>query len=176
MADTDILSRMRSFPAPACRCGAKVAETGRHDPMCLYAILHEGAGEIERLRAENQRLSAMTIIGGPGQGRLGDRNIWVRLMFYFGAAGVWNSDDDKADVSVLALSTPLKAEIVAWKTSLDQVDTVLVQHVEEFSTRAMNVARRVKEEMPDWRVVYIDRTKSGADIRNKDYFEHEVVL
>lgn len=176
MADHDILSRMRSFPAPACRCGAQVAETGRHDPHCLFAILQEGAGEIERLRAENGRLSAMTVIGAPGGGKSGDRNVWVRLMFYFGTNGVWNSDDDKADVALLPIGPELKADIKAWKTSLDSVETLTVRHVEEFSTRAMNVGRKVKEAMPDWKVVYIDRTKSGADIRNKDYFEHEVVL
>ncbi|RAU20840.1 hypothetical protein CU669_16330 [Paramagnetospirillum kuznetsovii] len=176
MAENDILARMRAFPAPECRCGARVAETGRHDPHCLFAILREGAMELERLRGENKRLSAMTIIGGPGQGKGGDRNVWVRLMFYFGTNGVWNSDDEKADVAALALSPALKSEIVAWKTSLDNVESVSVGDVEVFSTRAMNVARRVKEEAPGWRVIYVDRTKSGADIRNKDYFEHEVVL
>ena len=176
MADTDILSRLHSFPAPACRCGDQAVETGQHDANCLYGVLREGAAEIETLRAENGRLRAMTVLGAPAQTRSGDRNIWVRLMCYFGTDGVWNSDDAKADVARLALSSSLKAEIVAWMHSLDHVETVLPDDVNLYSTRAMNVARRIKEEQPNWRVVYIDRTKSGADIRNKDYFEHEVTV
>ena len=172
MADTDILSRMNSFPAPACRCGPG----GRHDAMCLSGLLHEGAAEIEALRAENARLRAMTVLGGPAQARSGDRNVWVRLMCYFGADGVWNSDDAKADLGALALGADLKAEVSAWMRSLDHAETVTAGDIHEFSTRAMNVARRIKEEQPGWKVVYIDRTKSGADIRNKDYFEHEVTL
>jgi hypothetical protein len=173
MADTDILARLQTFPAPPCRCGAG---DGRHDAMCLHGMLRDGAAEIERLRAENTRLSAMTVLGAPAAGRAGDRNVWVRLMCYFGTSGVWNSDDETADLAALPASEGLKAEIAAWKSSLNHLDTILVGDVNDFSTRAMNVARRIKEEKPDWRVVYIDRTKSGADIRNKDYFEHEVVL
>ncbi|CAA7619525.1 conserved hypothetical protein [Candidatus Terasakiella magnetica] len=173
MSDSDVLSRLLSFPAPACRCGA---DSGRHDPMCLFGLLREGAEEIEKLRAENVRLSAMTVLGAPGQLRSSDRNVWVRLMCYFGTDGVWNSDDDKADVAPQGLSSDLRAEIVAWKHSLDHIATITARDVDAFSTRALNVARRVKEEMPSWKVVYIDRTKSGADIRNKDYFEHEVTL
>jgi len=176
MADTDILARLHSFPAPACRCGGQAGETGQHDANCLSGLLHQGAAEIERLRAENKRLGAMTVVGSPASGRAGDRSIWVRLMCYFGADGVWNSDDAKADVARLALSSSLKAEIVAWMHSLDHVETVLPDDVNFYSTRAMNVARRIKEEQPGWKVVYIDRTKSGADIRNKDYFEHEVTV
>ncbi|TAN55263.1 MAG: hypothetical protein EPN20_20555 [Magnetospirillum sp.] len=172
MADTDILSRLHSFPAPACRCGAG----GHHDAMCLSGLLHEGAAEIETLRAENARLRAMTVLGGSVQGRSGDVSVWVRLMCYFGTDGVWNSDDAKADMAPLALSSELKAEVAAWQHSLDHAETVTAGDIHEFSTRAMNVARRIKEEQPGWKVVYIDRTKSGADIRNKDYFEHEVML
>ena len=175
MADTDILSRMQSFPAPACRCGGQGVASGHHDPMCLSGILHEGAAELERLRAENGRLSAMTVLGAPSSGRIGDRNVWVRLMCYFVTDGVWNSDDSKAEVAHLALSSSLKAEIVAWMHSLDHVETVLPDDINLYSTRAMNVARRIKEEQSGWKVVYIDRTKSGADIRNKDYFELEVM-
>ena len=176
MADTDILSRLQSFPAPACRCGNGLAETGEHDAHCLFGILREGAAEIERLRSENGRLSAMTVLGAPASMRLADRNLWVRLMCYFDTAGVWNSDDSKADVARLAISNSLRAEIVAWMHSLDHVETVSPADIDFYSTRAMNVARRIKEEQPGWKVVYIDRTKSGADIRNKDYFEHEVTL
>ena len=172
MLDTDILTRLQSFPAPACRCG----ESGGHEANCLFGLLREGGAELERLRAENGRLRAMTVVGGPSPARAGDRSVWVRLMCYFGADGVWNSDDAKADVARLVLSSSLKAEIVAWMHSLDHVETVSPDDVNLYSTRAMNVARRIKEEQPGWKVVYIDRTKSGADIRNKDYFEHEVTL
>ena len=173
MVDTDILARMKSFPAPACRCGEP---SGLHEANCLFGILREGAAELETLLAENARLRAMTVLGAGIAGRTGDRNVWVRLMAYFGTDGVWNSDDAKADVMGLGLSHGLKAEILAWEHSLDQVDVPTAGDIHEFSTRAMNVARRMKDEQPGWKVIYIDRTKSGADIRNKDYFEHEVTL
>lgn len=173
MSDTDLISRLQGFPAPACRC-ASVAETGRHDGNCLAGLLAEAVAEIGRLRAENSRLSSMTVTGAPGRGA--DRQVWVRLMCYYGSDGVWNSDDETADPAPVLLSPGLKSEIVAWKHSLDRIEAVTPALTEAFQTRALNIARRIKEEMPGWRVVYIDRTKSGADIRNKDYFEHEVVL
>lgn len=169
MPDTDLVFRLHGFPAPACRCG-----DGGHERNCLAGLLAEAAGEISRLRAENGRLSAMTVTGAPGRG--GDRQVWVRLMCYYGSDGVWNSDDDAAEPAPVLLSPGLKSEIVAWRHSLDRAETVGPPQVEAFQTRALNIARRIKEEMPGWKVVYIDRTKSGADIRNKDYFEHEVTL
>ncbi|OAN49880.1 hypothetical protein A6A04_18635 [Paramagnetospirillum marisnigri] len=176
MANTNIHSRLLSFPAPACRCGGALAETGQHEANCLFGLLLDAAAEMDRLRAENTRLLAMTVSGAPGQTRVGDRYVWVRLMCYWGKDGVWNSDDERADAAPVALSPGLRDEIVAWKHSLDKAETVSISDIHAFSTRAMNIARRIKEEMPSWRVVYIDRTKSGADIRNKDYFEHEVTL
>ena len=172
MANIDILSRMRAFPAPACLC----RDDGGHEAHCLAAILGEGSAEIERLRAENKRLSAMTALGGIASTRSGDRNIWVRLMCYFGTSGVWNSEDATADIAALDLSSSLKAEIFAWLHSLDHVQTATQDDIAFYSTLAMNVARRIKGERPDWRVVYIDRTRSGADIRNKDYFELDVTI
>ncbi len=169
MSDTDLISRLQGFPAPACRCGE-----GGHERNCLSGLLAEAAAEIASLRAENSRLSSMTVTGAPGRG--GDRQVWVRLMCYYGSDGVWNSDDETADPAPVLLSPGLKSEIVAWKHSLDRVEAVTPAVTEAFQTRALNIARRIKEEMPGWRVVYIDRTKSGADIRNKDYFEHEVTL
>lgn len=173
MSDTDIVARLHSFPAPPCRCGSAPEH---HERNCLVGLLAEAASELEALKAENKRLSAMTVLGAPSQARFADRNVWVRLMCYFGTDGVWNSDDEKADPAPVLLSPGLKSEIVAWKHSLDRVDTFGPGDVETFQNRALNIARRIKEEMPDWKVVYIDRTKSGADIRNKDYFEHEVTL
>jgi hypothetical protein len=170
MLDSDLIARLQHFPAPTCRCG-----DGGHERNCLAGLLAEAGTELTRLRAENARLSAMTVSGAPGR-RPGDHNIWVRLMCYFGSDGVWNSEDETGEPAPVLLSPGLKSEIVAWKHSLDRVETVGPEHVEAYQTRALNIARRIKEEMPGWKVIYIDRTKSGADIRNKDYFEHEVTL
>lgn len=171
MTDTDLIARLKGFPAPACRCPDGGADG--HERNCLSGLLAEAAGEIARLRTENARLSTMTVAGAPGRA---ERNVWVRLMCYFGTDGVWNSEDVADEPAPVLLSPGLRSEIVAWKTSLDRVETVTPAMVEAFQTRALNIARRIKEEMPGWRVVYVDRTKSGADIRNKDYFEHEVML
>jgi hypothetical protein len=172
MAEADLSSRLKNFPAPACRCGSD-----EHEPNCLKGLLAAAATDIDTLRAENTRLRAMTLVASPtAQAKGAERNLWVRLMCFYGISGVWNSDDEKADVAGLALPPAVKAEIVAWKHSLDHVESVTPADIEAFSTRALNVARKIKEAAPDWKVVYIDRTKSGADIRNKDYFEHEVTL
>ena len=169
MSDTDLISRLQGFPAPACRCGE-----GGHERNCLAGLLAEAAEEVGRLRAENSRLASMTVTGAPGRG--GDRQVWVRLMCYYGSDGVWNSNDETAEPAPVLLSPGLKSEIVAWKRSTDRVEAVTPAVIEAFQNRALNIGRRIKEEMPGWKVVYIDRTKSGADIRNKDYFEHEVTL
>ena len=166
MTGNDVLSRMMSAKLPPCECPGKSAEPSDHDPACLFRIVQDGIAEIERLRLDNRRLHDRIA----PKDLPADKNRWVRLMCYFGGDGVWNSDDETADVGALPFSEALKRDVVDWQTKHGHGD------VEEFSARGLSLAHRIKAELPDWKVIYIDRSKSRADIRNKDYFEYEISL
>ena len=162
----DIVLQMLSARLP-CDCVTKAAEHQLHEATCLYRLFREGVAEIERLRAENRRLrsaGATALKPGPDKGH------WVRLMCYFGTDGVWNSDDEQADVSALPFSPGLKDAVGAW---LD-MDTSSVAAKEKFSAQAITLARQIKSELPHWKVVYVDRSRSGPDIRSKDSVEIEI--
>jgi hypothetical protein len=165
MSGNDILVRMMAAK-PGCSCLKGGADPRGHDPACLYRVVQEGVAEIEGLRLEIRRLREKVA----PRDLPGDADRWVRLMCYFGADGVWNSEDESADIGALALSGALKADLSDWRTSHGWTDA------QAFSARALSLAHRIKVEQPDWKVVYIDRSKSRADIRNKDYFEYEIDL
>ncbi|HIJ38164.1 MAG TPA: hypothetical protein HPP80_04630 [Rhodospirillaceae bacterium] len=162
----NILSRMLSAKLP-CYCLTKAAEHQLHEEGCLYRIVREGVSEIESLRAEINRLrQAEPVLAKPSF----DRNCWVRLMCYFGTDGVWNSDDETADVRALPFSQGLQSDIVAWRNS----ETTAAADVEKFTNRAIILARRIKSELPHWKVIFVDQSKSGPDVRSKDTIEIEI--
>lgn len=162
----DILSRMLSARLP-CYCVAKASEHQLHEEDCLYRLVRDGVAEIERLRAELKKLQ-QPLVGATKAAP--DRHNWVRLMCYFGTDGVWNSDDDAADISALPLSQTLLDDVIAWRNS----DTNSAAAMETFITRAITLARRIKSEQPHWKVIYVDRNKTGPDIRSKDTVEIEI--
>ena len=163
-----ILSRMLSAKLP-CYCATKATEHQLHDEDCLYRLVRDAVAEIEKLRAEAKRQRPTE--AAPAKLHA-ENTSWVRLMCYFGTDGVWNSADETADLSALPFSQGLIDDVAAWRASV----IGSAAEAETFSTRALSLARRIKSEQPHWKVIYVDRTKSGPDIRSKDTVEIEITL
>lgn len=168
MAEKDILSRLLSARLP-CNCLVKASEHQLHEEDCLYRLVREGVAEIERLRAELRAAQPASVKMVP---RDAGQHSWVRLMCFFGTDGVWNSDDRTVDIATLPFSKKLADDLVAWR---DRVPAT-VEEAEKYSATSLSLARRIKSEAPHWKVVYVDRSRAGADIRTKDVIEIEITV
>lgn len=101
-------------------------------------------------------------------------NRYVRILCDYGCEGVWNIRGEACDINDLPVKSDLAAMILAWQTWFEHSEPGLKSPI-PFDNGAhaafgLFLARRVKEELPDWTVVYFDAARSRHDS------EYEIIL
>lgn len=103
---------------------------------------------------------------------------WVRIMADFAADPVWERSGCNANLDALPVSAALRQDLAAWqdwyeRDCKDYLDDQPFLARVEFTAKGLELARRVKAELPDWTVVYHDEVKAEAYAR-RELFEYEV--
>ncbi len=91
---------------------------------------------------------------------------WVRLMADVCAPGLWHRDGTSGVAESLPISREMMVDIYEWQDWYDaeehrhEAGTVFEMAddwgAEGFAARGLELARRLKAELPDWTVVYHD--------------------
>lgn len=121
-----------------------------------------------------------------GDNRL-TRHRWVRIMSEFSAEGVWDRDGRCCPDDELPISSGLRERLRAWQRRFDQwyprpwsePGEFPPFDIRDFSREGLEIAKAVKEELPDWTVIYFDEMRHGDVIfrgasEDRSYFEYEV--
>jgi hypothetical protein len=91
---------------------------------------------------------------------------FVRLVCDYHCDGVWNKLRQACDITDLPVSQDLADSILAWQASFDshedEEDASIPFDVGAHAAYGLLLARRVKQELPDWTVVYFDESKVPA--------------
>lgn len=106
-------------------------------------------------------------------GTLSDKK-WVRIMADYSAAGVWSKDGSAADIHELPVRDSLRRDILAWQKIYESSNGRVTQ---EWATLGWLIAKEVKQELPDWTVVYFDEAKMPVDLISdipRSLFEYEI--
>jgi hypothetical protein len=116
---------------------------------------------------------------------------WVRLMADVSAPGVWHRDGSCDVAEALPISRELMSDIYEWQYWYDaeerrhEAGTVFEMaddwDADGFAARGLELARRLKAELPDWTIVYHDiaAVKRSGGYRaegGRDQWEYEVRL
>jgi hypothetical protein len=99
---------------------------------------------------------------------------WVRIMSDYCADGIWSKDGGGEDIDSLPVSVKLKNDLLSWQMEYDfNYDSMLDIEISEFSIKGLKIAKRVKEELPDWVVIYFDIYKSLL-YDPRSYYQYEI--
>ncbi len=105
---------------------------------------------------------------------------WVRILCDIGCEGIWDREGAPRDLEFFGVAETLKARIMAWQAWYEQDDPhgnpPVRNDWEAFSEEGRQIARAIKQTLPDWTVVYFDeqrcRTRSGDTPRI--HYEYEI--
>ena len=114
-----------------------------------------------------------------------DLNIhWVRVMCDYCAEGLWDDEGAPLSPDVLPLSDGLKRQILSWQDDFERLSDDTETEFQDFCVKGLQIATRIKGELPDWTVIYHDprrypkpSPKTAAEIEAvRSQFEYEIVL
>jgi hypothetical protein len=104
---------------------------------------------------------------------------WVRIMADFCAEAVWDKDGKSDSLDSLPVSAELRFMLAAWQDyfdeNFDHNDSESSSMVDEFSRDGLALAKKVKQELPDWTVVYFDEAKARAS-EDQSFYQYEISL
>ncbi len=106
---------------------------------------------------------------------------WVRILADFCADPVWEKGGGNADLADLPVSTELSILLDAWAVRYSRFADKPDFNIQEHSDRGLALARQVKEELPEWTVIYLDEARamevSHEHIEERrSYYEYEITL
>jgi hypothetical protein len=113
---------------------------------------------------------------------------WVRVMCDHGAEGVWDRLGRCECLEAIPVSIFVREMIMGWQAWYEFSDEDMgdpnYKHfwdVKAFSAMGRCIARKIKEELPDWTVIYHDQEKAenmrpGWDKRSRIEFEYEITM
>lgn len=100
---------------------------------------------------------------------------WVRIMYDYGADGVWDIEGASTVADDLPITPALAARLRAWQAVYDdhdELDGPPLDHA-PFAAEGLAIARAVKAELPNWTVVYFDESRAGRGLP-RSAFEYEI--
>ncbi|MDE2577990.1 MAG: hypothetical protein KGL46_04215 [Hyphomicrobiales bacterium] len=106
-----------------------------------------------------------------------NREKWVRVMCDYYAEGVWDAAGRACSAQNLPVSQDIRNMLLGWQAWFDWHDPAPPSaRVGQFDHAAHNafglfIARRIKEALPDWTVVFFDELKG-----DRDSFQYEITL
>ena len=101
---------------------------------------------------------------------------YVKLMADFCSTGVWNEKGASIDIDSLPIHFWLKTMINEWQATYDREGfDMFAFNVKAFSKNGYALAVKLKQNLPDWTVMYYDE---AADFENKPRSEYlkELIL
>ncbi len=111
---------------------------------------------------------------------LADRS--VRILCDIGSEGIWDREGVPRDLEFFPIAEVLKARIMAWQAWYEQDDPHENPPVqidwEAFSEEGRQIARAIKQTLPDWTVIYFDEHRCRTRSANapRIHYEYEIIL
>ena len=111
---------------------------------------------------------------------------YLRVMADYSSTGLWNKDGINVEVDGLGLSDTTLHNLREWTGWYENNDDYLPEEhrsdprfdLRGFSARGLEVAKLIKSELQDWKIVYFDEFKmvTMLDAKSCDRadYEHEV--
>lgn len=105
---------------------------------------------------------------------------WVRVMCDFCADGIWDKKGRACHPSDLPVSAEIKTMLAGWQAWYEHNDhskTTRWFDVDAHANFGHFIARLVKQELPDWTVIYHDEAAPSLDWSPgmpRDHFEYEI--
>jgi hypothetical protein len=114
---------------------------------------------------------------------------WVRVMADYCSDGLWQRDGCMMSRDELPISAELRARHAKWcqwyESNNDYEGEAITFDYWNFSIEGEEIARLIKDELPDWTVIYFDEKKclsatgttatDDLDDVPRDLFEYEIV-
>ena len=111
---------------------------------------------------------------------------YLRVMADYSSTGLWNKDGINVEVDSLGLSEGVLKSLDDWCLEYERNNDYLPEeyrtdprfNLKEFSERGLEVAKLIKSELKDFKIVYFDEFKMvtmlDARCGRRDEYEYEV--
>lgn len=87
---------------------------------------------------------------------------YVRIMADFTATGLWSEFGHMMEPSELPVPSSLLEELEEWVHEYEDMDGSATTTIwKEWNERGLVLAHKIKELLPDWKVMYFDECKFG---------------
>ena len=96
---------------------------------------------------------------------------YVRLMADHCSSGVWDKDGCNIDLDSLPIHQWLKSMIIDWQRVFDREALEDSFDVDTFSKNGYALAVKLKQNLPDWEVVYFDEAASWHNKPRSEYYK-----
>jgi hypothetical protein len=155
-------------------------ETRRQDAIQLAHV----AGVLAKLEIAGEVSKPAVMPNGKRAMKPIETNKWVRVMADYSAAPFWNINGTCMGMHALPISSTLKAEFQDWtnwyetnQDYLDLEDRTVEFDTQGFADKGKELAKKLKEELSDWTVIYFDESKVDRTIgsnQTREEFEYEI--
>lgn len=85
---------------------------------------------------------------------------YIRLMADDCSSGVWDEDGMSLDINSLPIHYWLKIMINEWQKTFEKQHNEMLFDVQTFSKHGYALAVKLKQNLPDWKIVYFDESKA----------------
>lgn len=105
---------------------------------------------------------------------------WVRVMADYDADGIWRKDGCMMSIDDLPVSRQIAWNLGCWQAVHDRYDhegPMDKKTLAWFAESGRQIAKRIKQELPDWTVIYFDSQRFDIERDNQPRaeFEYEIV-
>lgn len=92
------------------------------------------------------------------------------------SSGVWDEDGVNIDIDSLPIHFWLKTMITEWQAKFDrEASNESTFDVQTFSKQGYALAVKLKQNLPDWKVMYFDEGASW-EFRSQNRYLREIIL
>ena len=101
---------------------------------------------------------------------------YVRLMADYCSSGVWDEDGINVSLDSLPIHFWLKTMITQWQAKYDRESFENDEFdIETFAKHGYALAVKIKQNLPDWTVMYFDESKAQSNLPKSEFLK-EVIL
>lgn len=100
---------------------------------------------------------------------------YVRLMADFCSSAVWDENGTNIDIDDVPMHYWLKSMITQWQAWYDREGDTQDFDYKTFSKHGFALAYKLKQNLPDWTVVYFDEAASYEGKPRSEY-QKEIIL
>jgi len=101
---------------------------------------------------------------------------YVRLMADYCSSGVWDENGTNIDINDLPIHYWLKSMITEWQAEYDRVSLEEdLFDVQLFAKNGYALAFKLKQNLPDWTVMYFDESKAFQNLPRSEFLKEIVI-